>query len=704
MGCSLCKHSFELSEYYNGRGSELYFSDRAGRLHAGSLAKHHDAREERAFVDGNLIRVIRPGDEVYLVHVEWAAQWRHFVSNALPAPGTIPNHLLTTGSSKMLKLKPSALPMKHFRPVTPAVWMFLFERYGATAIISTLIPTDLCEDECSKIMDSTSSFRWTDYTRAVIPSDSADRALSSSNLLFDGQLQHVESFTNKTNSDIGDEEILHRLSGEFHLEFDTTLETLVDRVVNGGRSPVDHRPFAKAQVTAAAGKGMRRVGSGQESVSRGSDRSSLSDSSAIEVEVKVEPNHESQALLDESLDEGEDPVPVAEASPRRVNGGKNVLPLTRSRLHEMVKRQEHDDLKAALERSISMTVIDACDKNQQTALHLAARLNSAPIVASLLENGANINALDGTNNTPLLLATDLDVIALLCTRGADLSVQNESGLTALHLAVLRKDAVSVLALLDHGSAVNVGAKNTGLTALHYAVKMGEAAIANLLLAQPGSSAADPSLVDFEGNTALHVLASADYFDSTVELVTMLLEHGARPGQANNRGLTALHLAASNLTFEAANVSEIIMKALLAAGASPNLPSDDGCTAAHLAAEHGNWAALAALLEFGADLNLVWRYNLCETTVLQLIPGTRRCEMLRRIKAPQSPIPEARVTACMECSDVFSVFLWKRRCAVCQRVVCSKCVTENVPVTTLPSNIAGSIDTEAVTVCKVCKPR
>jgi hypothetical protein len=38
--------------------------------------KHHDAREERAFVDAHAISEPRPGDEVYLVHTDWAAQWR----------------------------------------------------------------------------------------------------------------------------------------------------------------------------------------------------------------------------------------------------------------------------------------------------------------------------------------------------------------------------------------------------------------------------------------------------------------------------------------------------------------------------------------------------------------------------------------------------------------------------------------------------
>lgn len=167
-------------------------------------------------MDVHAISMLRPGSEVFLVHTDWAAQWRvsasrgrlcaavseqrvdstvkyvavqHFVSNTMPAPGIIPNHLLCTGNSKLLRLKATVLPTKDFRPVSPAAWKFLFERYGASAVISTVIPKSLTIEECRTLTQPASGFRWADHSRAVVPSANPDRAASESNLLSDGPLR-----------------------------------------------------------------------------------------------------------------------------------------------------------------------------------------------------------------------------------------------------------------------------------------------------------------------------------------------------------------------------------------------------------------------------------------------------------------------------------------------------------------------------------
>lgn len=500
-----------------------------------------------------------------------------------------------------------------------------------------------------------------------------------------------------------DEEILHELSGDYQVEFDATLEALVDRVVNGDAAPVDRRPFA------SSGRRPRGSASSRTSGDRYSERSSMSDGSGggavVHAEMKTEDtldrarsfaqgkltrssNMMSEWKMDERAELG-----------RRANAGWTAL-------HDMVMRKDLRRVKSLLASRKAAVTIDACDSNQQTALHLAARQNAVAITATLLQCGADVNALDTVCNTPLLLANGVEVVKLLCSNGADVCVRNASGLTALHLAVMRRDADTVQVLLDHGCQLSVRAKGNGFTPLHYAVGMGEIAIVNMLLSRFKAPAAELAVGCVDGNTVLHTAAIAKYFPSTLEIIRVLLEHGARVEQTNNDDWTPLHLAAANASFRAANASCVVMQILLASSVSPHLPSPDGCTPAHLAAKYEDWDLLSLLLEHGADLNRMWRSGqskLGDCTVMELIPASKRPEILPKITARQTSVSEASASRCMECDAQFSLLLWKSQCAVCRRVLCSKCAPDQVSVDQLPPAIAAAVKKSTATVCAFCKP-
>lgn len=74
-----------------------------------------------------------------------------------------------------------------------------------------------------------------------------------------------------------------------------------------------------------------------------------------------------------------------------------------------------------------------------TALHFAARDNKYEIVKTLIQAGAEIDAVDSFGNTPLWRATmecrgDYSVIRLLLNNGADPSRKNNSGNSPIDLA------------------------------------------------------------------------------------------------------------------------------------------------------------------------------------------------------------------------------------------------------------------------------
>ena len=89
----------------------------------------------------------------------------------------------------------------------------------------------------------------------------------------------------------------------------------------------------------------------------------------------------------------------------------------------------------------------ASSESGSTALHLAAQLDQAESVDVLLESGADINMKDKLEMTPLIKATyscKTGIIALLLKRGADPSISDIRGETALMAARRRYDTYIAL--------------------------------------------------------------------------------------------------------------------------------------------------------------------------------------------------------------------------------------------------------------------
>jgi ankyrin repeat protein len=127
----------------------------------------------------------------------------------------------------------------------------------------------------------------------------------------------------------------------------------------------------------------------------------------------------------------------------------------------------------------------------------------------------------------------------------------------------------------------------GFTGLGFACFFKHLDAAKLLLdrgADPGLPSANALRV-----APLHSAVAADL----VELVELLLAHGADPSPREGGGSTPLHSAAGHGNRE-------IIARLLAAGADPSAQSKDGKTPADLARQHGHPEVVGQL---GPNLNL-----------------------------------------------------------------------------------------------------
>ena len=103
--------------------------------------------------------------------------------------------------------------------------------------------------------------------------------------------------------------------------------------------------------------------------------------------------------------------------------------------------------------------INAKDNDGYTPLHSAVRDNNAAEAKRLIDNGADVNARDNFDGTPLHHIADVEVAKLLIDNGADVNAKGRYGHTLLHhittWATRYSNAVEIAKLLiDNGADVN----------------------------------------------------------------------------------------------------------------------------------------------------------------------------------------------------------------------------------------------------------
>lgn len=123
-------------------------------------------------------------------------------------------------------------------------------------------------------------------------------------------------------------------------------------------------------------------------------------------------------------------------------------------------------------------------KNNQTALGRASQFGYPTIVQALLDAGANVEEAMDDGGTPLMYADKLDVVKILLKRGADVSAQDYSGMTALISASAEGRSSIVAELLKHGANVNQKDR-AGKTALTWAIERRQYEIIHILKSSGG---------------------------------------------------------------------------------------------------------------------------------------------------------------------------------------------------------------------------
>jgi len=237
--------------------------------------------------------------------------------------------------------------------------------------------------------------------------------------------------------------------------------------------------------------------------------------------------------------------------------------------------------------------INAPNKNGQTPLHLATQHNRHNIVDLLLKFGADPNAKDNDDMTPLFFTSQSTrsraVVKLLLARGARVDVRNKNRQTPLHVASQHVNHNNMELLLKSGAVVDEQ-DNDKMTPLLLASQSPRSGSAAWLLLNNGASV---KVQNSHGQTPLH-LASENNFPDVVEL---MLQLGAEVNARDNDDMTPLLCCATG-PYRSSAVGQL----LLENGASVHDRNRHGQTPLHLASENNYPEIVALLLTFGANVD------------------------------------------------------------------------------------------------------
>jgi ankyrin repeat protein len=295
---------------------------------------------------------------------------------------------------------------------------------------------------------------------------------------------------------------------------------------------------------------------------------------------------------------------------------------------------------AAVRSLIGKGDVNVAQGDGMTALHWAARNGNTEMVTLLVRAKASVKATTRIGAmTPLHLAAEMGhgtVVAALLAGGADAKAITATGVTALHYAALAGSPEAVTALAGKGADVNAAEPEWGQTPLMLAAARGRAEAVRALL-KAGASATTPAKV-----VKLMDLVAQDRATKqrrNLELARARIEQKGdkdpswRPDPATVQRAVKAALEVEKRGLGAVPaVAEDTAEAAMRALANSNGGDDDppgypelvavhgGLTALHLAVREGHAETVMALIDGGADVNLLTPADKTSPLLLATING------------------------------------------------------------------------------------
>jgi ankyrin repeat protein len=258
------------------------------------------------------------------------------------------------------------------------------------------------------------------------------------------------------------------------------------------------------------------------------------------------------------------------------------------------------------------TQIQETNESLETPLHRAARRNFTSIINIFLDEGANINALNSKNQSPLHVASEngheeavkaliIDKISLTPRAETDLNIKDNFHQTPIIAALIKGDEAVFNLLIESGAHIDV--KNTkGQNVLHILVEHDKLKVLDDVLSKVKKDEVLKLLSDndFKEQNALHIAARVGNLTKVGEI---LLEKSISKDEfanllkvKNDDDESPFHIATKQGNQELMN--EIVKSYPEAVYQL----AKDGNTASHLAAKHNQPECLKMLLNRSFELS------------------------------------------------------------------------------------------------------
>jgi uncharacterized protein len=255
-----------------------------------------------------------------------------------------------------------------------------------------------------------------------------------------------------------------------------------------------------------------------------------------------------------------------------------------TRLVDAVRSRDAATARTLLTQGVD---VNAADGDGSTPLHWAAGNGDLALTEALLKAGANVKAVTRIGGmSPLFLAAragNAAIVNALLKAGASATEANGNGTTVLMVAAASGNGPTVGLLLDAGADPNAKDATNGQTALMFAAARNGAEAVRLLLAHKADASVTTKVVTLK---RVRVDANGDPLPETAPEKPAAKAAGQEklPGVGFNKDGTPIQRANDDRVFGATVVG--------------------GMTALHFAAREGHLDAVRALVDGGADVNLV----------------------------------------------------------------------------------------------------
>jgi ankyrin repeat protein len=271
-------------------------------------------------------------------------------------------------------------------------------------------------------------------------------------------------------------------------------------------------------------------------------------------------------------------------------------------------------------------MVNARNKEGNTALHIAIMTNQREAGEFLLSRGADIFSANSVGESPLYLAlvhplgilqwmfnaqtlaardgggnSVLHYIALwqmdefipfVIIKGISTEVTNATGETPLFMAVKYNGAPTVYTLLNNGASINAR-DSLGNSALHAAIRWNAREAALALIA----AGIDINAHSLNGTTPLHDAVNLGLTGMVVELIDRGADLEARDSEGNTPFMEAVMAGSTRL-----------MELLIGKGADPMTRNARGDTPLHIAVATGRLELVNPLLRRGASIHARSTFN------------------------------------------------------------------------------------------------